>query len=150
MEQLHAQLTEHVLAEKDVQCERTACDSNDGIIPAGQRCYYVHSKLDKNGIAHGPGKWCCKKCYVYYHSQKNTVIRTIPQAQPEAATTSLAHTSYSTAPSTMVPDVNSIRQSVNELQRQGKYIKIIFISKFDLSKFIGSHRPRGHVTAIGG
>lgn len=113
MERLHAQFTEHVLAEKDVDCERTACDSNGGIIPAGQRRYYVYPKLDNNGIAHGPGKWCCKKCYIYYRSQKNsTVIRTVPQAATTASCT--------TAPA-MLPDVNSIRKSVNESQRQGKY-----------------------------
>ena len=47
MEQLHAQFTENVLAEKDVECDRTACDTNGGIIPAGQRRYYVFPKLDK-------------------------------------------------------------------------------------------------------
>jgi hypothetical protein len=111
MEQLHAQFTQHVLAEKDVHCERTTCDTNGGIIPAGQRRYYVYPKLDKNGVAHGPGKWCCKTCYIYYRSQKDTVICHVP------ATTSR---STVTAPSAMVPNVNSIRQSVNESQRQGK------------------------------
>jgi hypothetical protein len=121
MEQLHAQFTEHVLAEKDVDCERTTCDSNGGIIPAGQRRYYVHSKLDRNGIAHGPGKWCCKKCYIYYRSQKDTVIRNVLPA-----TSTTASRSKSTALSATVPDVNSIRQSVNESQRQGKYFSKLF------------------------
>jgi hypothetical protein len=118
MEQVHAQFTQHVLAEKDIECERTICDSNGGIIPAGQRRYYVLPKLDKNGIAHGPGKWCCRKCYIYYRSQKDTVIRNVP------ATIASHSQSTSTAPSplasAMVPDINSIRQSVNESQRQGK------------------------------
>ena len=109
MEQLHAQFTEHALAEKDVDCERTACDNNGGIIPAGQHRYYVYPKPDKNGIAHGPGKWCCKKCYIYYRSQKDTVIRNVPATAA----------SRSTGTAIMVPDVNSIRQSVNESQRQG-------------------------------
>jgi hypothetical protein len=111
MEQLHAQFTEHVLAEKDVECERTTCDSNGGIIPAGHRRYYVYPKQDKNGLAHGPGKLVCKKCYIYYRSQKNTVIRTVPSTG----------TSHSTAPSPSftVPDVNLIRKSVNDSQRQG-------------------------------
>lgn len=123
MEQLHAQFTESALAEKDVHCERTACDSNGGIIPAGERRYYVYSKLDKNGIAHGPGKWCCKNCYIYYRTQKDTVIRTTVPG-PQAATTA----SRSTAPSAIVPDVNSIRQSVNESQRQGRsFFKVFFI-----------------------
>ncbi|KAF8957943.1 hypothetical protein BDZ97DRAFT_2061944 [Flammula alnicola] len=87
--------------------------------PAGQRRYYVYPKLDKDGIAHGPGKWCCKKCYIHYRSQNDTVIRNVPAAT--AAPESI-----------MVPDINSIRQSVNESQRQG------------------SHMPRGRVTAIGG
>jgi hypothetical protein len=118
MEQLHAQFTEHVLAEKDVECERTTCDSNGGIIPAGQRRYYIYPKPDKNGIAHGPGKWCCKKCYIYYRSQKNTVIRNVSVAAASHSTR--------TAPlaSAMVPDINSIRKSVNESQRQGKLILI--------------------------
>lgn len=114
MEQLHAQFTEHVLAEKDVECERTACDTNGGIISAGQRRYYVYPKLDKNG----PGKWCCKKCYIYYCSQKDTVIRTIPATM----TTGPASCSTASAQTAMVPDVNGIRQNVNESQRQGKYI----------------------------
>jgi hypothetical protein len=108
MEQLHAQFTEYKLAEKDVECERTACDS--GIIPAGQRRYYVYPKPDKNGIAHGPGKWCCKSCYIYYRSQKDTVICTVPPTS----------SSCPTPPSGVVPDVNSIRKNVNESQRQGK------------------------------
>jgi hypothetical protein len=112
MEQLHAQFTQHVLAEKDIECERTSCDNNGGIIPAGQHRYYVYAKLDKNGIAHGPGKWCCKKCYIYYRSQKDTVIRNVTASCSRAE---------STAPSTLVPDLNSIRKSVNESQRQGKY-----------------------------
>ena len=114
MEQLHAEFTKSALAETDVHCERTACDSNGGIIPAGQRRYYVYPKLDKNGIAHGPGRWCCKKCYIYYRCQKDTVIRTTTVPGPQVTTTS-----RSSAPSP-VPDVNSIRQSVNESQRQGK------------------------------
>jgi hypothetical protein len=125
MEQLQAQFTQHVLAEKDVECERTTCDSNGGIIPAGQHRYYVFPKPDKNGIAHGPGKWCCKKCYIYYRTQKDTVIRhvpstTIPSAshfEPESTSRSAPRPLASTI---MVPDVNSIRQSVNESQRQGK------------------------------
>jgi hypothetical protein len=111
MERLQAQFTEHVLAEKDVECERTACDNNGGIIPAGQRRYYVYPKPDRNGIAHGPGKLCCKNCYIYYRTQKDTVIRTVPTTAPRY-----------TAPSVMpVPDVNRIRQGVNESQRQGKF-----------------------------
>jgi hypothetical protein len=99
MEQLHAQFTEHVLAEKDVECEWTACNNNGGIIPAGERHYYVYPKPDKNGITHGPGKFCCKKCYIYYRCQKDstTVIRTVP-----------ATASGSISPSFMVPDVNRI------------------------------------------
>jgi hypothetical protein len=130
MEQLHAQFTEHVLAEKDVECERTACDNNAGIIPAGQHRYYVYAKLDKNGIAHGPGKWCCKKCYIYYRNQKDTVIRNAPQA----VSGSRRAESTGTAPSTLsvVPDVNSIRKIVNESQRQGKYFNNIFASKIEL------------------
>lgn len=115
MEQLQARFTEHVLAENDVECERTACDSNGGIIPAGQHRYYVYPKPDKNGIAHGPGKWCCKKCYMYYRGQKDTVIRTVPAAT--------APKSCSTTPSSFGPDVNSIRKSVNESQRQGNFFK---------------------------
>jgi hypothetical protein len=119
MEQLHAEFTQHVFAEKDVDCERTACDSNGGIILAGQRRYYVFPKLDKNGIAHGPGKWCCKKCYIYYRSQKDTVIRNVP-ATTIASHSESASTALSPLASAMVPDINSIRQSVNESQRQGK------------------------------
>lgn len=113
MEEVHAQFTEHVVAEKDVDCDRYLCDSNGGIIPAGQRRFYIYPKLDKSGIAHGPGKWVCKKCYIYYRSQKDTVIWNIPAITA----------SQSTVPvhSTMVPDINSIRQSVNESQRQGKF-----------------------------
>ena len=114
MEQLQAQFTEHVLAENDVECEWTACDSNGSIIPAGQNRYYVYPKLDKNGIAHVPGKWCCKKCYMYYCGQKDTVIHTVPAAT--------APKSCSTTPSSFVPDVNSIRKSVNESQQQGNFL----------------------------
>ena len=113
MEQLHAQFTENVLAEKDVECDRTACDTNGGIIPAGQRRYYVFPKLDKNGVAHGPGKYCCKNCYIYYRGQKDTVIRTVLPATS-------ASSSGSTAPSALGPDIKSIRQNVNESQRQGR------------------------------
>ena len=97
MEQLHAQFTEHVLADKDVECKRTACNNNGGIIPAGQCRYYVYPKLDKNS----PGKLCCKKCYIYYRSQKDTVIRTVLPATSASQSTG-------TAPSVMRPDVNSI------------------------------------------
>ena len=116
MEQLHAQFTEHVLAEKDVQCDRTGCNTNGGIILAGHRHYYIYPKPDKNGITHGPGKWCCKNCYIYYRGQKDTVIRTVIPATA----------SRSTAPSVMVPDVKRIRQGVNEAQRQGR----LFIFKY--------------------
>ena len=117
MEQLHAQFTQHILAEKDVECDRTTCENNGGIIPAGQRRFYVYPKLDKNGNAHGPGKYCCKKCYIHYRSQADsTVIRTVLPATA----------SRSTAPSVTVPDVNRIRQSVNESQRQGNFFIFIF------------------------
>jgi hypothetical protein len=120
MEQLHAQFTQHVLAEKDVECERTACDSNGGIIPAGQRRYYVFPKLDKNGIAHGSEKLCCKKCYIYYRGQKDTVICNVPATIVSHSEPNSTSPSPLARVSAMVPDVNSIRQNVNESQRQGK------------------------------
>ena len=120
MEQLHAQFTKHVLAEKDVECDRTACDSNGGIIPVGQPRFYVYPKLDNNGIAHGPGKWCCKKCYIYYRNQKDMVIRTATGSVLPA-----------TAPPW--PDLNNnIRQGVNESRRQGELFFFFSESDFEL------------------
>ena len=102
MEEVHAEFTQHIVATQDTECERPTCE--DRIIPAGQNRFYVKPKGDLTI----PGRWVCKKCFICYRSQKDTVIKT--------ATCTTASTRQLAG---IVPNVKAIRQNVNESQRQG-------------------------------
>jgi len=121
MEEIQAEFTQHVLAEKDVECERATCESG-GVIAAGQNRFYVAPKPDKNGITHGLGRWCCKGCFLHYRGQKRTVVRKTAVAGASASATTRSEHSASASR----PDINAIRQSVNESQRQGMFYFLLF------------------------
>jgi hypothetical protein len=100
MEQVHAEFTQHIVATQDTECERPTCE--DAIIPAGQNRFYVKPLKGDLTI---PGRWVCKKGFIHYRSQKNTVIKTATRTT--ASTQQLAGA---------LPNVKAICQNVNESQ----------------------------------